>query len=325
MDNIDNATILVRNYNGKDLLEGLLADLSRVVKNRGNQDEVLVVDDGSTDGSAGFVKKHFPAVRLKALAENTGNSIIPVNIGVQYAQNNIVICLDSDVRVNSDFITPMLKHFRDNNVFAVCPTIINPNHGNTVESVNYPVFRKGRIIGKAPGMTTPHLLPRKPSFVWYAPGNAAAYRRDRFQALDGLDPLYRPFYYEDMDVCQRAWRRGWSTIFEPEATTYHLRHVTTQKLSKDKMQFEIYRTKNQLLFAWKNLLDKKLLSLHLIWIFLHLANSIYKNDLVFRSALRSAILQLREALMARRKEIRAMKLTDKEIFKKLNSNEQQQQ
>ena len=318
MDNIDNATILVRNYNGKDLLEGLLPDLSRVVKNRGNQDEVLVVDDGSTDGSAGFVRKHFPYVRLKAFAKNTGNSIIPVNIGVQYAKNDIVICLDSDVRVDSDFITPMLKHFGDNNVFAVCPTIINPNHGNTVESVNYPVFSKGRIMGEAPGMTTPHLLPRKPSMVWYAPGNAAAYRRDRFQALNGLDPLYRPFYYEDMDVCQRAWRRGWSTIFEPDATTYHLRHVTTQKILNNQTQFDIYRTKNQLLFTWKNLLDSKLISLHLIWIFLHLANSIYKHDSVYWHALGSAVSQLREAFMARRREKRAMKLTDKEIFRKLN-------
>jgi GT2 family glycosyltransferase len=325
LDNIDIATILVRNYNGKELLEGLLPDLSRVVKNRGQQDEILVVDDGSTDGSARYVRKHFPGVHLKALAENTGNSIMPVNIGVQNARNEIVICLDSDVRVDSDFITPMLKNFEDNDVFAVCPKIINPNHGNTVESVNYPVFRKGRIVGEAFGMTIPHLLPLRPSFVWYAPGNAAAYRRDRFQALNGLDPLYRPFYYEDMDVCQRAWRRGWSTIFEPEATTYHLRHVTTQKLLKNQMQFEIYRTKNQLLFAWKNLLDSKLISLHLIWIFLHLANSIYNHDLVFRRALRSAILQLPEALKARRGEIRAMKLTDKEIFKKLNSNGLQQQ
>jgi len=322
--NIDTATILVRNYNGKDLLEGLLPDLSRVVKKRGKQDEILVVDDGSTDGSAGFVRKHFPGVRLKALVENTGNSIMPVNIGVQNARNEIVICLDSDVRVDSDFITPMLKHFGDNDVFAVCPKIINPNHGKTVESVNYPVFRKGRIIGEAPGMTTPHLLPRKPSYVWYAPGNAAAYRRDRFQALNGLDPLYRPFYYEDMDVCQRAWRRGWCTIFEPDATTYHLRHVTTQKLLKKQIQFEIYRMKNQLLFTWKNLLDRKLISVHLIWVFLHLAHSIYKRDPVFWRALRSAMPQLREALVARRGEIRAMQLTDKEIFKKLNSNEHQQ-
>ena len=70
MLDIDRATILVRNYNGKDLLEGLLPDLIRVVEKRGRQDEILIIDDGSTDGSAGFVKKYFPGVRLKALVAN---------------------------------------------------------------------------------------------------------------------------------------------------------------------------------------------------------------------------------------------------------------
>jgi len=320
MLDIDRATILVRNYNGKDLLEGLLPNLSRVVEKRGRQDEILIVDDASTDGSAGFVKKYFPDVRLKTLTTNTGNSILPVNIGVQNAKNDVVICLDNDVRVDSDFITPMLKHFRDRNVFAVCPKIINPNHGNTVESLNYPVFRKGRIIGEVPGLKTPRLLPQKPTFVWYAPGNAAAYRRDIFQALNGLDPLYRPIYYEDVDVCHRAWRRGWRTIFEPDATTYHLKHVTTKKHLKKQTQFEIFRMKNQILFTWKNLLDREWIFLHLIWLFLHLTNSVYKRDPIFSRSLRSAISQSREALKARRVEIRAMKLTDKEIFKIINTN-----
>jgi GT2 family glycosyltransferase len=314
MANIDRATILVRNYNGKDLLEGLLPDLCHVVEKRGKQDEVLVLDDGSTDGSAGFVKKYFPDVRLKALATNSGNSILPVNIGVQDAKNDVVICLDNDVRVENDFITPMLKHFRAENVFAVCPKIINPNHGNTVESVNYPVFRKGRIIGEVPGLEEPRLLPRKPSFVWYAPGNASAYKRDKFQFLNGLDPIFRPIYYEDVDVCHRAWRRGWRTIYEPDATTYHLKHVTTKKHLEKQAQFEIYRTKNQILFSWKNLLDRKLISLHLTWICLHLANSIYRRDPIFFRSLRFAIPQFHEALKARRKEVRAMKMTDKEIF-----------
>jgi len=318
MSEIDTATIVVRNYNGKDMLEGLLPDLTRVVEKRGANDEILVVDDGSTDGSAGYVRKHFPGVRLKALAENSGNSIIPVNIGVKNAKNNVVICMDNDVRVDSDFITPMLRHFQDRNVFAVCPKIINPNHGNTVESVNYPVFRKGRIFGEVPGMTTPDLLPRQPSFVWYAPGNASAYRRDLFQALNGLDPLYRPIYYEDVDVCHRAWRRGWSTLFEPDATTYHLKHVTTKKHLKEQAHFEIYRMKNQILFTWKNLLDRKWIFLHMIWIGLHLTNSIYKRDPVFSCSLWSALSQFREAMAARRVEIRAIKLTDKEIYQKLN-------
>ncbi|MGA1845128.1 MAG: glycosyltransferase family 2 protein [bacterium] len=313
------AAILIRNYNGRELLANLLPGLTHVVSKRGEGDEVLVVDDGSTDGSPGFVEQRFPDVRLVRLSPNSGNSILPVNAGVEAASGDIVICLDSDVLVDSDFITPMLRHFQDDTVFAVCPRIVNPGHGNTVESVNYPLFRRGRLVGMVPGMEQRAVLPEEATEVWYAPGSGAGYHRARFLEMGGLDILYRPFYYEDLDICQRAWRRGWRTIYEPRAVTYHLKHVTTKKSILRPIDFRIYRMKNILLFTWKNLLDRHLMRRHLAWSGLSLARALLTADRAYLTAFLMALRQLQEVLAARRREQEGMLVDDHTIFSRLSA------
>jgi len=314
---IDKATILIRNYNGKDLLANLLPGLISVVEERGQGDEILVVDDGSMDGSAEFVATEHPDVRLEKISPNSGNSIIPVNVGVKASANDVVICLDNDVLVESDFITPMLNHFTAEDVFSVCPKIVNPNHGGTVESVNYPLFKRGRLTGILPGKIITASLPQNPVEVWYSPGNGSAYDRSKFLEMGGLDRLYRPIYFEDIDICHRAWRRGWRTIYEPRAVTYHLKHVTTKKHLRREIMFAIYRQKNFLLFSWKNILDRELFVKHLLWILLHLLSSLPKRDQVYPRALLMALSQLKEAARARRQEKNKAAIGDREIFSRL--------
>ena len=311
------ASILIRNFNGKDFLKNLLPGLVRVVGKRAGGDEILVVDDGSIDGSVEFLEKEYPDVRLVRISPNSGNSIIPVNVGVRAASNNVVICLDNDVLVDSDFITPILKHFEKEDVFAVCPKIVNCTYGDTVESVNYPFFRRGRLVGIVPGKTKGTVLPDKSVEVWYAPGNGSAYNRTKFLAMGGLDVLYRPIYYEDVDVCHRGWRRGWRTIYEPDAMTYHLKHVTTKKHLKREIHFKIYQAKNALLFSWKNLLDNGLFRRHLAWTLLHSVRACLIGDRVYPRAILMAIAQLREVLDARRREKREMVMEDQDIFSRL--------
>jgi len=219
--------------------------------------------------------------------------------------------------VDMDFITPMLKHFDDKDVFAVCPKILNPRFGNTVESLNYPFFKRGRLVGMLPGMTPGAILPEDPVDVWYSPGNCAGYDRARFLALGGLDILYRPFYYEDMDVCHRAWRRGWRTVYEPDAAIHHLKHVTTRRHLKKKVDFELCRTKNILLFTWKNLLDGRLLLMHLFWVLLYFMKALVTGDPVYPKALFMAISQLKEVRSARKREREEGSAQDREIFSRL--------
>ena len=80
--------------------------------------EILVVDNGSEDGSAEFLRTHFPSVRILALNRNLGFGG-GSNAGFREARNDIVVLLNSDMRVEQDFLTPLLAGFADEKVFAV--------------------------------------------------------------------------------------------------------------------------------------------------------------------------------------------------------------
>lgn len=309
-------TVLVRNYNGKELLSQLLPGVVEAVSLRGCDDEIMVVDDGSQDGSVDFLRRRFPDVKVLRLEKNSGNTMKPLNYGILEAANDFVVVMDNDVLVNEDFITPLLSHFEED-VFAACPKIVNPLHGNTIESVNYPLFRRGRWVGMVPGRIDPSLIPNDLTEIWYAPASCVCYHRPKFTALNGWDALFRPIYMEDVDICHRAWRRGWRTLYVPFAVINHLQHVTTQKHRlKTQREFLLHRTKNTFLFTWKNLFHQRLLLLHFLWIPLHLFHSWIKSDAVYSTALLYALKRFKEAAARRRGEKQQVKRSDQEIFQR---------
>jgi hypothetical protein len=111
------ASIVIPNWNGKDLLEKYLPSVVEALA-ANPAHEIVVVDNGSTDGSAAFVKSAFPQVRLLALPGNRGFGG-GSNAGVRAARNDIVVLLNSDMRVAPDFLAPLLEGFADAAVFAV--------------------------------------------------------------------------------------------------------------------------------------------------------------------------------------------------------------
>jgi len=111
------ATIVIPNWNGKDLLEKYLPSVIAAAEACPGS-EVLVVDNGSSDGSAAFLKERFPQVRVLALDRNLGFGG-GSNAGFAAAKNDIVVLLNSDMRVEPDFLAPLLAGFTDDLVFAV--------------------------------------------------------------------------------------------------------------------------------------------------------------------------------------------------------------
>src|SRR5579883_2188769 len=108
------ASVVIPNWNGRDLLAKYLPSVIEAMQ--GN--EIIVVDNGSTDGSADFVRATFPEVTVLALPENLGFGG-GSNAGFRAATNDIVVLLNSDMRVAPDFLAPLLEGFRDADVFAV--------------------------------------------------------------------------------------------------------------------------------------------------------------------------------------------------------------
>src|SRR5215472_2522256 len=110
-------SIVIPNWNGRDLLEKYLPSVvSSIVSHAGS--EVIVVDNASEDGSVDFMRQNFPGVRVLSQPRNLGFGG-GSNAGFAAAKNDIVVLLNSDMRVEPGFLAPLLEGFRDPDVFAV--------------------------------------------------------------------------------------------------------------------------------------------------------------------------------------------------------------
>src|SRR5260370_26788493 len=125
------ASVVIPNWNGRDLLAKYLPDLETALAYN-EENEILVVDNGSTDGSADFLHANFPRVKVLALERNLGFGG-GSNAGFRAAANDIVVLLNSDMRVQLDFLAPLLAGFTDDKVFAVSCQIFFSDPGRLRE------------------------------------------------------------------------------------------------------------------------------------------------------------------------------------------------
>jgi O-antigen biosynthesis protein len=254
------ASIVVLNWNGKELLAQGLPSIVEAVRVDGRPHEVMVVDNGSTDGSIAYLQEHFPDVRVLPLDRNLGFAE-GNNAGVQAAQNDTVVLLNNDMIVASNFLRPLLNGFEPG-TFAVSSQIYlqDPARKREETGKTSAVFRRGMIDYSHRDMDGAP-LPRAYYPIFWAGGGSSAFDRKKFLAIGGFQDIYSPAYVEDADLSYRAWRVGWHVLLAPESIVYHRhRASSSRRFSPSKLQALILR--NQFLFIWKNIHSWKLLLSH---------------------------------------------------------------
>jgi GT2 family glycosyltransferase len=142
-------------------------------------------------------------------------------------------------------------------------------------------------------------------------GVVAAVRRERFLVLGGYSAAYHPGRYEDLELCFRAWLRGWRTVCVPEAWVWHLGSATFQKQYPGEHLREL-ALRNALLFVWRNLTSMDLLVEHFAWLALRAAWAGLMRDRVFWRALAGA--WQRQAKSSRPPVVR--RCTDRAVLRK---------
>ena len=306
------ASAVIPNWNGRDLLEKYLPSL--VEGMAGNpENEILVVDNGSSDGSVEFVRERFPKIRVIPLERNHGFGG-GSNAGFRAARNDVVVLLNSDMRVQPDFLAPLLEAFADEKVFAVSCQIFfsDPSKLREETGLTQGWWEGGslRVRHRIDAAVTEAF----PCF--YGGGGSCAFDRRKFLELGGFDELLRPFYLEDTDLGYQAWKRGWKVLYQPRSVVYHEHRGT---IGKHFSQAQIDRVlkKNFILFCWKNIHEWRRLWSHFFFTFAGAFLSAFFGDSPERSSLGGmvrAFLQLPAALRSRMGALSLAVISDTEAF-----------
>lgn len=255
MPDARSASMVIPNWNGRDLLEKYLPSVITAMSGH-SSNEIIVVDNGSGDGSAAFVREQFPEVRLIALPENLGFGG-GSNAGFRAARNDIVILLNSDMRVEPDFLASLLAGFQTDDVFAVSCQIFlsDPAKRREETGLTEGWWENGRLhVSHRDDPDVRELFP-----CFYAGGGSSAFDRVKFLELGGFDELLAPFYLEDTDLGFLAWKRGWKVLYQPASIVFHEHRGTIGKKFSPQFIHSILK-KNYLLFTWKNIHDWKQLA-----------------------------------------------------------------
>jgi GT2 family glycosyltransferase len=307
-------SILIPNYNGAVLLETYLPSVLEAASSNPGPFEVVIVDDESTDKSVDLIRDRFPRVVVHRNERNVGFGET-VNRGMSRCKHPIVVLLNNDVRVEKDFFGPLLRHFTDDRIFAVVARGLIVQDGVVKnESVTKFEFKNGFLNLIQPGLLHPEETFDTVCTVAHACGGFSALDREKFLALGGFDGLYAPFYWEDVDLSYRAWKRGWSVLYEPGSVAHHQCHATIDK-SHRRAYIDMLHVRNRLLFTWKNLSDHEMITEHA-----HAMNRYIKSaSEPFKQAFYEALKKMEEILQRRAAASWEMGLSDREVIS-LSSN-----
>ena len=282
-------SVIIPNWNGQKLLE---KNLPIVIEASGAA-EIIVVDDNSPDQSNLFLKANFPRVKVISHRKNLGFGAA-CNTGVAAAKGHLVALLNLDVVPEKGFLEKVKDHFHSPEVFAV--------------SFNEPQNSWARISWRN-GFFEHELGERtdKTHISGWANGGSALFRKSMWLKLGGFDELFRPFYWEDIDLSYRAWKRGWKILWEPKAVVHHQHEsIIGKHFSRNFIDFVSQR--NQLLFIWRNITDEKMFAEHCRNL---LVRSVH---LGFWRPFLGSLMKINQVLPRRKIEKEEQEVTDSEIF-----------
>ena len=291
-------SVVIPNFNGKTILEKNLPKLFETISNPANNIiEVVIIDDGSHDDSISFLNKVYKdRIKLIKHTKNRGFST-SVNTGVRATKGDLICLLNTDVIPEINFLEQAILHFTDPKVFAV--SLHEKGYGGAKGS-----FVDGYI---QLGMNREQ---NKFYHSFYVSGGSGLFRKSIWQELGGMDEkLLSPFYWEDIDLCFRASKRGYINLWESNANVLHQHESTISNLPKNYV--DRIRERNQLLMLWKNIQSKNLIRKHVS----SMLNRAFKNPGYFLIIF-MALVKFNQVLKARKKEIKESNVSDEVIFAK---------
>lgn len=314
-------SVVIHSWNGRMLLEEMFPSLLQATKvfrdQTGGSWEVIVVDDGSVDDTIQWIE-NMPEKNVKLITRRRSTGFaVACNLGFSACRYDIVILLGNDVIVDKDFIVSILPHFTEENVFGVSLKSLTRDRSAFNSGGKLAEFRTGfwktyqNYDVANPGDENSSY---GPPYSFFLTGGACAFNRKKLHELGGFEPLMSPFYWEDVELSYRAWKRGWVIVYEPNAVVF-------QDATKDirgalnRVRFERLNTRNRFIFLWKNLHDPGMFLMHLGATFLLGLQAVFTLRASFFLGFWDFLLKLPAVLKKRGIEKKACRLKDRAIRK----------
>ncbi len=208
-------TVVIPNYNGKSFLADCLRSLGR---QKFRDFDIIVVDNGSTDGSREYLEENWPKVRVIALGENTGFANA-VNVGIKASDSRYVFLLNNDTRVDEMAIGCLVRVMeRKKKLFSAQAKMLSMQKPDKIDDCGDLYCAFGWAF--TPGKDKDSRRFNRRESVTSACAGAAIYRREYFDIVGYFDEEHF-CYLEDVDIGYRARLMGFANICEPSAIVYH--------------------------------------------------------------------------------------------------------
>lgn len=207
-------TVIIPNYNGAKFIRGCLDSL----KEGSVLPQIIVVDNGSTDGSDQIIEKEYPEVLLLRLGANTG-FCHAVNAGLHITRTRYAILLNNDTKADRNFVRELYNAIaQSSGAFSAGARMLSMKDPDVIDNAGdlYCAFGWAFARGKA----QPADSYSREEEIFSTCAGAAIYRMSVFDEIGFFDE--RHFcYLEDVDICYRARIHGYRNLYAPKAVVYH--------------------------------------------------------------------------------------------------------
>jgi hypothetical protein len=217
-------SVVIPSRDGRALLA---AQLPGIVRDLTGTAETIVVDNGSGDGTAEWLAKEWPMVRVE-LSRTPLSFAAAVNRGIAQARYSHVCLLNNDMLIQPGFLAALQA------AFGQVPDLFC-----ATAQIRFPAGVRREETGKAvmaqahrddfPVRCDEPVAGEDLTWVLYGSGGCSLYDAGMLRALGGMDEAYAPAYVEDLDAGYRAWQRGWPSVFVAGAVVEHRHRATTSR------------------------------------------------------------------------------------------------
>jgi GT2 family glycosyltransferase len=239
-------SVIIPNWNGKHLLKECLNSLAeQTFKNF----EIILVDNGSDDGSVEFVRHICPIAVVLELRENIGFAG-GVNAGIKVAKGSYFVLLNNDTAVDTSWLEHLASAIGENpNLYIFASKLLSYYNRNIIDSAGDAFVLSSGSYKIGEYKSTENFLER--DFIFGACGGGGCYKRELFDKIGYFDEDFFA-YFEDVDLSFRANWAGFRCLSVPDAIIYHKVAATSGTNSRIKDRFDIMRRRNYMFLIFKN-------------------------------------------------------------------------